>query len=589
MPKGRYSKTFKWLLKQSAAYHARLGFAMGFASISAVLAIVPMVCVYFIAQGTWGQGAMESKEMWVLIIIAFASVISRFGIYLLAMSLSHICAFNIHYDLRSRIASHIAALPLGFFDRRASGEIKKTMGEDVENVELFIAHYLPDVVAAIVLPVCTVALLFWVDAPLTLAALVPVPLAVLMHLGMHRVYRRNVGAFHDNVEKMNNVIVEYVRGMPIIKAFNQTAKSFSRYKKTLAEHLKISEDWNRRSSAYSSFFWVSLDIGLLFILPVGFLLLNNGLISAADMVLFLLLGPGLMEPVGRLIMITGLLDRIGEGINRVQSILDQRALPEPANSAEPERHMIEFKKVRFAYDRKNVLEDVSFVLPEGSLSGFVGPSGAGKSTAARLIPRFWDVAQGEILIGGKNIKDISSGELMKSIAFVFQDVYLMNDSIMENIRMGNTRATDQEVRQAAQNAAAHEFIMELDHGYQTMVGEGGAYLSGGQKQRIAIARAILKDAPILILDEATAFTDPGNEARIHGALNRLMTDKTVIVIAHRLPTIMKADQLLLFDQGRIRASGRHSELLKDPLYAALWANCTKAAGWRLAVEGESHV
>jgi ATP-binding cassette subfamily B protein len=532
---------------------------------------------------------MESKDMLALILIAFASVILRFGTYFLAMSLSHICAFSIHYDLRSRIASHIAMLPLGFFDRRASGEIKKTMGDDVENVELFIAHYLPDVAAAIVLPICTTALLFWVDTPLTLAALVPVPLAVAMHLGMHRVYRKNVGAFHDNVEKMNNAIVEYVRGMPIIKAFNQTAKSFRRYKNTLAEHLKISQDWNRRSSGYSSFFWVSLDIGLVFILPVGFLLLNDGLISSADMVLFLLLGPGLMEPVGRLIMITGLLDRIGEGIVRIQSILDQRALLEPARSAGPQRHMIEFKKVSFAYDQKNVLEDVSFVLPEGTLTGFVGPSGAGKSTAARLIPRFWDVAQGEILIGGRNIKDISSGELMSSIAFVFQDVYLMNDTVMENIRMGRTTSTDQEVLEAAQNAAAHEFIMELDHGYQTMVGEGGAYLSGGEKQRISIARAILKDAPILILDEATAFTDPGNEARIHGALNALMAGKTVIVIAHRLPTITNADQLLLFDRGRIKASGRHSELLNDPLYADLWSNCAQAAGWQLAVEVNSHV
>ena len=237
----------------------------------------------------------------------------------------------------------------------------------------------------------------------------------------------------------------------------------------------------------------------------------------------------------------------------------------------------------------HALTDVSFTIPSGQFVGIMGESGAGKSTAARLIPRFWDVNQGEILIGGRNIKDIPSGELMKRIAFVFQDVYLMNDTILENIRMGKTTATDQDVMQAAQNAAAHEFIMELDHGYQTMVGEGGAYLSGGQKQRIAIARAILKDAPILILDEATAFTDPGNEARIHGALNALMAGKTVIVIAHRLPTIMNADQLLLFDQGRIKAAGRHSELLNDPLYADLWANCSKAAGWQLAVEVDSHV
>lgn len=580
--------TFRWLLGAAEAYRFRLFSAVLLASVSTLLSLVPMVCVYWMALDFFSADGMVEGRMLLIASVALGAVVCRFATYFLSMRLSHICAYSIHYDLRSRIAAHIALLPFGFFDRNASGKIKKIMGEDVENVELFIGHYLPDSVAALVLPVFAAALLFSVDMRLALVALIPLPLAYVMNKGMNRVYRDKVEVYHDNEEKLNSAIVEYVRAMPVIKAFNQTAQSFRRYEQALKNHLKIARDWNRRASGYASMFWVSLDLSLPFILAAGFLFLAAGTTTPPKLILFLLLGIGLMEPFGRIIMISGLLDRIGEGIVRIQAVLNETPFPEPETVSAPDRYTVEFRDVSFAYGEKNVLEQVSFVLREGSLNGFVGPSGAGKSTAARLIPRFWDVTQGEILVGGRDIRQIPSAELMQSIAFVFQDVYLMNDTIKENIRMGRKTASDEEVVAAAESAAAHEFITGLEQGYDTVVGEGGAYLSGGEKQRISIARALLKDAPIVILDEATAFADPENESRIQRALKRLMAGKTVIVIAHRLPAIQHADQILLFDRGRIRAAGTHAELLHDDLYGSLWSHYEKVTGWQLPGERGKH-
>lgn len=578
----------RWLFASSNHYRGKLALSMVLAAVSAILAMVPMLCLYLIASRLFADGQLPMDVVAPLLLLAAVSVLLRAGTYLAAMICSHVSAYGLHFDLRGRIAAHLALLPMGFFDRKSSGETKKILFEDMENMEPLVAHYLPDLTSAVVLQLATAALLLWVNPLLTLAALVPVPLAVVMHAGMNRVYRDNVAPFHDNMEAMNSAIVEYVRGMPVIKAFNRTAHSFGQFRRTLKKHSGIAEDWSKRSSKYSSLFWVCLDLGLVFILPLGFWMYGSGRISGAELVLFLLLGPGLMEPLGRIIMITGLLDRISEGIVRIQGVLEQTPLPETDNPVRPQGHTIEFRKVSFGYGKKNVVKDLSFVLPEGSVTGLVGPSGAGKSTIARLVARFWDVRSGSISIGGADIRDVPMRELMADIAFVFQDVYLMNDTIMENIRMGNSRATNEEVVAAAQNASAHDFICALKQGYQTPTGEGGTYLSGGEKQRIAIARAILKDAPILILDEITSATDPENERHIHIAINRLMVGKTVLVIAHKLSSVMHADQLLLFENGCIRAKGRHDELLKDELYSNLWQRCTQSSSWKLAAKEAAH-
>ncbi len=578
-----YYAVFERLYLYLDRYRLRFVVSMFLTTLSALLALVPLLCVFFIARNLLTVGTMAANQVCFLAIVSTASVLLRFLGYLLAMGLSHHCAFGVHYDLRSRIAAHLATLPMGFFSVRSSGELKKVMGEDVENIELFIAHYLPDLVSAVVLPVFSAIVLFYVHPLLALTSIISVPLAVFTHYRMNKIYRKNVGAFHDNVEIMNTAIVEYVRGMPVIKAFNKTASSFGMYKKALKTHLSISEDWTKSATLLSSLFWMCLDLGLVFILPAGFFLFNAGSITGSEFVLFLLVGPGLMEPLGRIIMIAGYLDRIGEGMERIQSILDQKPLPIPNSPKIPQNHTIEFENVSFGYDTEEVLKGVSFVLPEKTVTGLVGPSGAGKSTIARLIARFWDIREGTIRLGGEDIRDIPMSDLMQQIAFVFQDVYLMNDTIMENIRMGKPDASDEEVKAAAASASAHDFIMELEENYHSRVGEGGAHLSGGEKQRISIARAILKDAPVLILDEITSSTDPENERHIHLGLNRLMTNKTVLVIAHKLPTIVHADQLLLFEGGSIKAMGTHDTLLQtDELYQTLWESCITKDDWKLS-------
>ncbi|MCG8553000.1 MAG: ABC transporter ATP-binding protein/permease, partial [Desulfobacterales bacterium] len=443
-----YRVTFSRLFFHLQPYRLKLFFALCLTTASALLSLVPLICVFFIARSLLATGTMAARQVWFLAAAAAVSVVLRFAGYLFAMGLSHYCAFGVHYDLRARIASHLAILPMGFFGNRSSGELKKVMGEDVENIELFIGHYLPDLVSAVALPVVSAILLFRVNPVLALAALAPVPLAAFAHHRMNKIYRKNVGNFHDNVEAMNTAIVEYVRGMPVIKAFNKTVDSFAQYKKALGTHLSISEDWARSATALSAFFWTCLDLGLLFIVPAGFWLYGAGTITGAEFVLFLLMGPGLMEPLGRIIMITGYLDRIGEGIGRIQSILDQAPLQEPGSPKAPKGYAVEFDNVSFGYGKEDVLKGASFSLPEGTVTGLVGLSGAGKSTAARLAARFWDVRRGSIRMGGVDIRDIPMDELMTQIAFVFQEVYLMNDTIMENIRMGNPAATDKAVMAA---------------------------------------------------------------------------------------------------------------------------------------------
>lgn len=578
-------QTIRWLFQAAGSHRFKAVTAMVLATVSAILAVVPMVCVYLIAQHIFETGNVAMERLLWLAGGAAISIVVRNGLYLVAMVCSHSCAFGVHYALRARIATHIASLPMGFFDQRSSGEIKKSMGEDVDNVELFFAHYLPDIVSAAVLPLFSLGLLLWVNPLLTVAALLPLPIAAVMHIKMNKAYHTNVGPFHDNAETMNNAIVEYVRGMQVVKAFNRTAHSFGRYKESLGKHLGIAEEWSGQVSGYASVFWTCLDIGLLFILPLAFVLYNNGQISGAELVLFLLLGPGTMEPLGRVIMIAGMLDRIEEGVVRIRKILNHTPLSTSTTPKKPADFSIQFENTYFAYRDEDVLHNVSFTLPGGTVTGLIGPSGAGKSTIARLAARFWDVRQGRILIGGVNIKDIPTCELMKNIAFVFQDTYLMNDTIMENLRMGNPQATDEAVMAAAKGAAAHDFIMELEEGYQTRAGEGGARLSGGEKQRISIARAILKNAPILILDEITSATDPENEHHIHTALNKLIKNKTVVIIAHKLPTVMHADQLLLFENGRLRNTGRHEDMLADGLYHSLWNACTVSKDWSIVTDG----
>jgi ATP-binding cassette subfamily B protein IrtA len=555
------------------------------AIVSVVLGLVPFVLLYWLTLKLFA-GRIEPGTVWTIAWIAAIAVILRFVFFGASLLVSHAAAFAFLYHLRVQLVRVLGSLPLGFFSHHTTGEIKKVMNEDVEQIELFVAHQIPDLVAAAALPVLTAAYLFAVDWRMTLAALAVFPFAMLAQTWMMRGTQQRWQEYHDLLEKMNATILEYTRGMAVIKAFNQTTESFARFADTVRAH----RDYTARLTALSALPYTLYSIliasNLFVLLPVGLWFHLHGSLDLPTLVLFLFLGIGITVPCQRLLFFFGQLMRLSEGARRVMRILTHPPLLEPQHESHPRGHTVEFRCVNFSYGNgEAALRDVSFVAREGSVTALVGPSGAGKTTVARLIARFWDVTQGEVLIGDVNVKALSFDRLMEHVAFVFQDVFLFDDTVVNNIRMGRSDAMEEEVIAAAQAARCHEFVMALPHGYQTVIGERGARISGGEKQRLSIARAILKNAPILVLDEATAFADPYTESQIQAALAVLCRGKTVIVIAHRLSTITGADQIVVFDEGRVVAQGRHEDLLvTSEVYRRLWDAHIAARSWSFVAE-----
>lgn len=550
---------YKWLIDEISQYKIKLYLAGFVASISALLALVPLICIFELSLAYIEQGSLDIEYLKSLGIIAAISVLLRFSLYLLAMYLSHTAAYGLHYDLRMKLSRHLALLPLGFFSLNQSGELKKNMGEDVEIIELFIGHYFPDLVAAISLPIFAMLYLFSIDIYLTLTIVSPFILSYIAYVMMNKVYAKNIQEYHNNLSKMNSVIVEYINGMSVIKAFNHS-RFYKHFKKTLDTHLDIADKWTNEGRKGAALFKLSLDLAILLIIIVGGILYSKAIISLAVFIIFLLFSVILLEPINRIIMISSYLTRIFEGITRIRALLDVKPLNESTKEVALKSFDISFKNVKFSYETKEVLHGINLNLPKDTQTYLIGASGSGKSTIASLLARFWDVDSGDITIGGKNIKDISTETLMDNISFVFQDVFLLDDSVMENIRVGNKKATDEEVIQAAKDAYAHDFIQNLKDGYNTNIGEDGAWLSGGEKQRISIARMLLKDSPILILDEATASTDPENELNIYKVFKKLTKDKTVLAITHKLNRLKADDRVALVEDGKIAFEGLYKDL-----------------------------
>jgi ATP-binding cassette subfamily B protein len=474
--------------------------------------------------------------------------------------------------VRLAIAQKLNRVPLGYFNQNSIGQIKKIMADDAENLEEALGHIIPDFVSVTTLVLLTTIYLFTVDWRMTLATLAVFPIALAgqawsVQAAVKPLYK----PFHDSLEDMNSTIVEYVRGMKVVKAFGQTATSYEKYENAVNRYHKIYQEWVWKSLPGLSVFFVGITANIVTILPVGTWLYLSGSIDMSTLILFLVLGLSFNAPLSKLMSILSDGYYMFEGMKRIEGIFNEQVLSVSECDRQPENSSVEFRNVAFSYNEKQTLRDISFTAKQGTVTAFVGPSGAGKTTVARLIPRFWDADSGEILIGGVNVKDMSFETLMSQVAFVFQDVFLFQDTIWENIRLGNPKASNAEVIEAAKMALVHEFVEALPQGYQTIAGARGAKLSGGQKQRIAIARAILKNAPIVVLDEATAFLDPENEAKIQEAIGSLIQNKTLIVIAHRLSTITESDQIIVLNKGTIVDRGRHSELLQtSELYGKMW-------------------
>ncbi len=551
--------------------------------LSEVFGLIPFVVIYLVAVDLLNP-PIDGAYVWGLATAALAAlVLKAITMYASAM-LSHVAAFNILYGLRTRLAKHLGTLPMGYFTDRSTGSIKKVVGEDVERIELFIAHHIPDLVSSIALPTLIAGVLFFVDWRLALASLAPVPLAfiALSRMTNKAIMDKEMKRYHNALENMHSIIVEYVRGMPVIKVFNQTVFSFKRFKGSVDEYRDCTTGWAKRSNWSWTWFNVLLGSSLAFIVPVGIWLYSAGEVTMATFMLFLILGVGMVRPIYKAAFIMSNLVIIKEGVQRIDAVLSEPPLAEPRVPLVPKDFSVEFRDVSFSYGEGEVLKDVSFVARKGTVTALVGPSGAGKSTIAQLIPRLWDINKGQILIGDVDVRDIPTSELMDKVSFVFQDTFIFSDTVLENIRMGKESATLADVVEAAKAAQVHDVIAALPQGYRTAIGEGGHHLSGGEKQRISIARAILKDAPIILLDEATAFADPENECKIQEALSALIRDKTAIVIAHRLSTVVDSDQILVVDGGEIIGRGTHRELLgSQGLYRRMWDAHIAARSWSI--------
>lgn len=497
------------------------------------------------------------------------------------------------YGLRVRLSEHIGRLPLGYLNGTSTGAIKKALEQNVEKIENFVAHTIPDLVNAattvIVMFVIFFSLNGWMAAVCLLAIVAGISVQFSMMFGKKA--QEFFKMYFDTSEQMSASAVQYVRGMPVVKIFGQTVESFRQFSKSIYRFKEYALNVCDAYQPGMVTFVVLLNSLVTFIIPVGLLLLDGqpgNIALAAVYLFFIILGPGVSSPFYRLTFLASNTREIDEGVNRIDAIFAEKPVPEPATPQRPKGHDVTFDNVSFSYENKQektrteALKHISFTARAGEITALVGPSGSGKSTIANLIPRFWDVSEGSIRIGGADIRNIPSEALMDQVSFVFQDTFLFFDTLYENIRVGKDGATEEQVIAAARAAQCDDFIRRLPQGYQTLIGEGGVYLSGGEAQRVAVARAILKNSPILVLDEATAFADPENEYKMQLAIQELIREKTVIIIAHRLSSIISANRIIVLREGEIAQQGIHSELsVAEGLYKQMWDAYTDAFQWTL--------
>ncbi len=553
------------------------------AVLHVLLAMVPYILMYAILKAMITP-PVDAALIKTYLLQAVYAVIASYALLYAAGMASHVAAFNILYELRTQMADKLGRLPLGFINRHNSGALKKIMGDDIERIENFIAHSIPDFVKGMALPLVTLVYLFTVNWRLALASCLPILfLAIFIPLMFNKERRALLTRYHRSLENMNAGIVEFVRAMPVIRIFGHTADSFDKYSGAVYRFQDMVLLWVRTSSPFFGVFISFISNASLPVLAAGFYLYFHQGLSVSVLLLFLILGVGYIRPLFALSNLGTQISVINHGVKRLDEILFSQEAETRGREKLENDYSIEFDNVSFSYDgRTSVLRHVSFRVPQGSITALVGPSGSGKSTAAQLVARFWDASHGYIGIGNKDIRAIKPEELMKHISFVFQDSFMFQETILENIRMGMDK-TMPEIVAAAKAAQCHDFIEKLADGYQTVWGKDGVHLSGGEQQRIQLARAILKDAPILILDEATAFSDPENEHLIQQAFNKLISRKTVIVIAHRLSTITQCNQVVVMDKGAVAGIGRHETLLEQcSLYRKMWQAHTRAKSFTLA-------
>lgn len=557
----------------------KLGAGMLLAVLCSVLSLVPYLIVYRILLLII-QSKLTYERMTVWACIGITTAILQAVLMSLAGICSHAAAFNIMHNIRVKVLKHMSGFRLGFFQEHAPGQIKTTLFDDVERLEQFLAHSTLELAQAIVVPLMMFLFMLRLHWGMALVMLIPMILGIAVPMLLMGSYPNMSEELAEDTEKLNASANEFITAMPVIKMYHLTAEKFEQYRNALSLYTSCWKKMCVSSCTPLSITLVLLDSAILFTLPFGGWLYLKGSLPAASYLLFILLTMCFFASFLNLLTIAMQSMELGSGLENIMEIMDMEEMKGGGKVLEKDGcYGIDFENVSFRYkeDGNDALRSVSFRLAPGTINAFVGPSGAGKTTAVQLLGRYWDLNSGTIKIGGTAISELKTENLMDLSAFVFQDIFLLEDTLLENIRMGSG-ASEEKVREAAKAAQIDEFIMSLPKAYQTRIGAEGVRLSGGQQQRISIARAILKDAPIVIFDEATSYADIENEHKIQIALQNLLKGKTTIMIAHRLYTIRNADKIIVFQDGSVTEQGTHEELVKkDGVYSRMWDACTKSA------------
>ena len=595
MKKQKQPSPFSRLIEYAGGYKILTYLSWILSFFSALTALLPLVYIFFIIREVLEVAPDFTRATSIVyngvmaVVFSAAALLINFG----ALMCSHVSAFRIGSNIKRSLLRHMTKLPLGFSDEMGSGKLRKIINDSSNAAETYLAHNLPDMAGAVATPLGMVVMMFVVDWRFGLVSILPVILAFLcMGKMLGPAMKEDMRLYNNALEDMNNEAVEYVRGIPVVKTFGQTIHSFSRFKASIQNYYKFCIAYTKRCRQPMLFFLVFINSAFAFLIALALILSDGGANVTSGILLnflfYVIITPVIATTMQKVMFMSEGSMTVADAVDRIDSVLDRKPFENSGKSETPDDHSVAFENVSFSYDGENLaLDDVSFEVKSGTSFALVGPSGGGKTTAAGLIARFWDVKEGAVKIGGVNVKDIPKEELMNTVSYVFQDSRLLKRSILENVRLSRPDATEQEVMLALEKAQCTDIIEKLPDGINTVIGTKGVYLSGGEQQRIAIARAILKDAPIVVLDEATAFADPENEYLVQRSFKELSKNKTVIMIAHRLSTIQGCDNIIVLENGRIAEQGVHDELLKKSgIYTKMWKDYQSSVSWKV---GEDHV
>lgn len=561
------------------------------AALSALVSLAPFYFIFNIIKEVFettpdfGNAKNLTFNGWMAVLFAVVGYL----LYIAALMCSHMAAFRVATNMRKDVLSHLVKLPLGYVEEVGSGRLRKIINDSTAASETYLAHQLPDKAVAVAIPIGLIALLFIFDWKLGILSLIPVVLAFLIMASMTgKKMAQKMREYQNSLDAMSNEAVEYVREIPVVKTFGQTVFSFKRFKATIDNYEKWVISYTKDLRIPMMLYTAAINSVFVFLIAAALIFTKNGVTNEflLNLIFYIIITPVISLTLTKMMYQSENAMIVADALQRVDTILDAEQLPEAVNGKKPSDSSVEFRNVSYSYDgEKNAVENISLNIPSGSTVAFVGPSGSGKSTMANLISRFFDVSEGQVLVGGVDVRNIKKEILMDNVSFVFQNSHLIKGTILDNVRMARPQASKEEVMNALEKSQCMDIVKKLPNGVDTVVGTNGVYLSGGEQQRIAIARVMLKNAPVVILDEATAFADPDNEVMVQKAFSELAKNRTVIMIAHRLSTVAGADRIYVLKDGKIEEYGKYYELINNGgMFSKMWNDYRHSVDWKVSKE-----